>query len=71
VANTSEAGLAAGGAILDRLVTFDTTSTRSNLELIDWVADYFGRYGIATARSSSGDSGQPVRDDRVGGARRP
>jgi acetylornithine deacetylase len=38
--------------ILDRLVAFDTTSARSNLDLIDWVAAYLDRFGIATARSS-------------------
>ena len=41
--------------ILDRLVAFDTTSARSNLELIDWVANYLGRYGIAAVRSSARD----------------
>jgi acetylornithine deacetylase len=41
--------------ILDRLVGFDTTSARSNLELIDWVADYLGQYGIASTRSSAFD----------------
>jgi acetylornithine deacetylase len=41
--------------ILDRLVAFDTTSARSNLELIDWVADHLGHHGIASARSSSRD----------------
>ncbi|MGD9615361.1 MAG: acetylornithine deacetylase [Alphaproteobacteria bacterium] len=34
-------------AILDRLIGFDTTSARSNRELIDWVRDYLARYGIA------------------------
>jgi acetylornithine deacetylase len=36
-------------------VAFDTTSARSNLELIGWVADYLDRYGIAHTRSSAGD----------------
>jgi len=36
-------------------VAFDTTSSRSNLELIGWVADYLDRYGIAHTRSSAGD----------------
>jgi acetylornithine deacetylase len=56
VPNTSEAGqdrLAAAVEILDRLVAFDTTSARSNLDLIDWVADYLGGYGIAAARSAA------------------
>jgi len=33
-------------------VAFDTTSARSNLDLIDWVATYLSRFGIATTRSS-------------------
>ena len=53
--NTSEARLAAAIGILDRLVAFDTTSSRSNLELIGWVADYLGRYGIAAELSSGGE----------------
>ena len=36
-------------------MAFDTTSSRSNLELIGWVADYLGRHGIASMRSSAGD----------------
>ncbi|MAU40412.1 MAG: acetylornithine deacetylase [Kordiimonas sp.] len=32
--------------MLEKLVSFDTTSWRSNLELIDFVADYLGRYDI-------------------------
>jgi acetylornithine deacetylase len=55
-ANTSEPRtddrLAAALEILGRLVAFDTTSARSNLDLIDWVAAYLDRFGIATARSS-------------------
>jgi len=38
--------------ILERLVAFDTVSAHSNLDLIDWVAAYLGRFGIATTRSS-------------------
>jgi len=34
--------------MLARLVAFDTTSDKSNLALIDWVADYFAGYGIAS-----------------------
>jgi acetylornithine deacetylase len=44
--------MAAALDILERLVAFDTVSARSNLELIDWVAVYLGRFGIATTRSS-------------------
>ena len=39
---------AAAIAILERLVAFDTISARSNLELIDWVADYLDGHGIAS-----------------------
>jgi acetylornithine deacetylase len=34
--------------MLDRLVSFDTTSAKSNLALIDWVADYLDGHGIAS-----------------------
>src|SRR5882762_9030319 len=44
--------VAAAVEILERLVAFDTVSARSNLELIDWVAAYLERFGIATTRSS-------------------
>jgi acetylornithine deacetylase len=36
-------------AMLDRLIGFDTTSVKSNLALIDWVADYLDGHGV-TAR---------------------
>jgi acetylornithine deacetylase len=63
MANTSDIGpdapadgrLAAAIEILDRLVAFDTTSSRSNLALIEWVALYLGRYGITAALSSAQD----------------
>jgi acetylornithine deacetylase len=57
VASTSEtrAGGRLGAAIeiLDRLVAFDTTSSRSNLELIDWIADYLAGFGITAERSAA------------------
>jgi len=34
--------------ILDRLIGFDTTSTTSNLELIDFVRNYLDDYSIAS-----------------------
>jgi acetylornithine deacetylase len=34
--------------ILDRLVAFDTTSAKSNLDLIRWVADYLDGCGVAS-----------------------
>ncbi|HEX6442376.1 MAG TPA: acetylornithine deacetylase [Stellaceae bacterium] len=54
--NTSEdrdRRLAAAVEILDRLVAFDTTSARSNLDLIDWTADYLAGFGIVGARSAA------------------
>lgn len=36
-------------------MAFDTTSSRSNLALIDWVADYLERHGIPHTRSSAGE----------------
>ena len=35
-------------ALLDRLISFDTTSAKSNLALIEWVADYLDGHGIAS-----------------------
>ncbi len=35
--------------ILDRLVAFDTTSAKSNLELIQWIADYLDGWGIRSS----------------------
>lgn len=39
--------------ILERLVAFDTVSARSNLALIDWVAEYLGSFGVDS--TCSGD----------------
>lgn len=40
-------------AILDRLVAFDTTSSRSNLDLIDWIEGYLAGYGITATRTAA------------------
>ncbi len=37
-------------ALLAKLVSFPTVSRDSNLELVDWVAEYLDGHGIATAR---------------------
>ncbi len=42
-------------AILERLVAFDTVSAKSNLALIDWVADHLAGYGIASGLTRSAD----------------
>src|ERR1041384_7163568 len=47
--------LGAAVEILDRLVAFDTTSSRSNVELIRWVAGYLDGYGIASTLSAAFD----------------
>ncbi len=49
--------LAQTSAILERLVGFDTESTRSNLPLIDYVEDYLRGLGVPTVRlpNASGD----------------
>ncbi|HEY0212407.1 MAG TPA: acetylornithine deacetylase [Paenirhodobacter sp.] len=41
--------------ILARLVAFPTISNRSNLDLIDWVADYLAGWGVASHRVPSPD----------------
>jgi len=42
--------------MIARLIAFDTTSRESNLELIGFIADYLGEYGIASSLSHD-DSG--------------
>jgi acetylornithine deacetylase len=44
--------------MIDRLVAFDTTSRNSNLELIDFVADYLAGHGIDAARTFDDDGGK-------------
>jgi acetylornithine deacetylase len=53
----AQSGIKLDGAIeiLERLVAFDTTSSKSNLELIGWIADYLAGFGIESTRSSSRD----------------
>jgi len=46
----------AARAILERLISFDTTSHRSNGALIDWVADYLSTRGVAATRLTSADA---------------
>ncbi len=52
---TAAAQLSAAIEVLDKLVAFDTVSARSNLELIDWVAEYLDGFGITSVRSSAFD----------------
>jgi acetylornithine deacetylase len=53
--STSDERLARAIEILDRLIAFDTTSSRSNLDLIGWVSEYLAGHGIAAALSSAGE----------------
>ncbi|MCH9020809.1 MAG: acetylornithine deacetylase [Proteobacteria bacterium] len=41
--------------MIERLVGFDTTSHKSNLALIDFVADYLAGHGVVTARTFDDD----------------
>ena len=49
------ASLSPARDLLARLVAFDTTSAKSNLELIAFVEDYLKREGIAATRVPSPD----------------
>jgi len=42
-------------ALLDHLIGFDTTSVKSNLALIDWVANYLDGHGIASRLTYDAD----------------
>ncbi|MEM1132651.1 MAG: acetylornithine deacetylase [Pseudomonadota bacterium] len=45
--------------ILEKLISFDTTSRGSNLELIAWVEDYLAQHGVSASRvaNTPGDDG--------------
>ncbi len=49
------AGLDEAVAILSRLISFDTESSKSNLELIAWVEAYLADLGIASLRVPNAD----------------
>ena len=61
-------------ALLARLVAFDSTSHRSNLDLADFISEYVDRPGVRIARNPSADGGKvnlviasgPRRADRAG-----
>ena len=48
-------GDATAHELLGRLVAFDTVSAKSNLQLIDFVTDYLGQYGVSCTRDGSDD----------------
>lgn len=49
--------MAAAIDILERLIAFDTTSSRSNLDLIGWIRDYLAGFGI-TSEISAAEAGK-------------
>ncbi|MFT5051956.1 MAG: acetylornithine deacetylase [Chlamydiales bacterium] len=52
--------------LLERLVAFDTTSCKSNLELAQFVADYLDRPGVCIERNPSPDGSKTNLVVRVG-----
>ncbi len=42
-------------AMIERLIAFDTTSAKSNLELIDFVEDYLAGHGVASRRTANAE----------------
>jgi acetylornithine deacetylase len=44
--------------MIEKLVGFDTTSRNSNLDLIDFIADYLDGHGIAVTRTFDDDKGK-------------
>jgi acetylornithine deacetylase len=61
-----------GRQILEVLIGFDTTSARSNLALIDWIANYLADFGIHSDLTYSDDRSKAnlfatIGPDEVGG----
>ena len=44
--------------MIEKLVGFDTTSRNSNLDLIDFVADYLDAHGITSVRTFDDEKGK-------------
>ncbi len=44
--------------MIEALIAFDTTSSRSNLALIDFVDDYLASHGVLTRRTSDDAGGK-------------
>ncbi|MGH7114634.1 MAG: acetylornithine deacetylase, partial [Stellaceae bacterium] len=58
-------------AILDRLIGFDTVSAKSNLDLIEWVADYLDGHGVASQLTRSDDGAKANLFATIGAATGP
>ena len=54
--------------MLERLVAFDTTSRRSNLELIEFVENYLSAYGVPHWRAGTPDGQKTNLCATVGGS---
>ncbi|WP_298257205.1 acetylornithine deacetylase [uncultured Litoreibacter sp.] len=53
-------------AILDKLVSFQTVSSASNLDLIDWVEDYLESHGVSATRVYNDDGNKASLYANVG-----
>ena len=56
--------------MLERLVGFDTESSKSNLALVDFVADYLKSYGVAYLRVPNRDGDKAALFATIGPADR-
>ena len=45
---TSQSQMPKSLALIEKLISFDTTSYKSNLALITYIKDYLGEYGISS-----------------------
>jgi acetylornithine deacetylase len=55
-------------AILAKLISFDTTSSESNLSLIEYVEDYLGSFGVESTRIFNADATKANLLARIGPA---
>ena len=58
--------------MIEKLIGFDTVSSKSNLALIEFVEDYLAGHGVQSRRIAERfrREGQSLRDDRSGHRRR-
>ena len=57
--------------LLDKLISFDTTSRNPNAGLIDWIVAYLDEYGIASTRVTDDDPGKSNLLATIGPADQP
>jgi acetylornithine deacetylase len=69
--STEPAPLSATLAILEKLVGFDTTSSKSNLPLIDWVEAYLSGHGIESIRTTDEAEGKASLFATIGPRQKP